>query len=667
MRRIGLAVPVLTLLVACTSATPPTSAPSDVPPAATALPGQSPAPNPATAVPSAAPSAAPPTLPPLPEAADLEPLPEPVALIEGAPQQQAEALVAALRQATTAEARLPVVMTMLLASGIPIRNLDGSAVPFEPAPSGPALDAWQVHALAALDPSRHARMHMKDLAELFFTDEEPDAGAFSKALSDDLTIAAFGADPAGQMWGWLVAALDPRSSILALTAAEQGDMMFNGLQLQLILQRLAVDLWLESEAAGASAIRLASRRGGGLDARNRGQQAPAPCAYSVTEESIMFGAEESGSRIMSGVLEYLENKGVSGLGGLGKAGAVADIVKFLAPYLLLTIDFELSEPPLVRTKSTAQDGERRQLAATLRFDTGNLQLINCFRLVFASLGFTFSLPQDGPLGNGSVSWEPGDGFERVQFYGGDTVHAQTDGSGIAIIGIEGRRQTVAVAPEAGRINTTAETLLTYRVKELSAGGDLYDATMALVDSKGNPGQLILKIALEGIQRAKWSSASFEFPVVDWGERWQTEIVIDERSSTGSIYYQWTGVMGVDSEGLITGDGQGIVTIIGTLCEDIGPDRHSEPVDWRIDGRHTFAFDGYKEGDVLNLLLPNATQSFVQSGDPGPCGFSAAFHQASAQATLATMIPIKLRAQQGTQSIPFGNGTTLTIRMEPVSD
>ena len=237
----------------------------------------------------------------------------------------------------------------------------------------------------------------------------------------------------------------------------------------------------------------------------------------------------------------------------------------------------------------------------------------------------------------------------------------TDDKGISIIGVEGRKQKNTVSQDAGRVNTDASILLTYAVKSTSLGGDLLDA----ISSGSNP----LSIALESLSRAKWSSASFTFPVVDWGERYLAEIVIDEKSDTGSIYFSWSGEMGIDSEGNIVGTGAGIVTIIGKLCTDIGPDGHSEAVDWRIDGTHTFAFDGTKQTDVLNLLLPNTGQTFKQSGNPGPCAINSALKQAGAQTTLVTMgqAPIRISARPGSQTIPFGEGTNVTINLQPISD
>ncbi|MEX2546861.1 MAG: hypothetical protein WD830_03625 [Chloroflexota bacterium] len=665
--RSGLVVATIVLAVIGCGAPAPSAAPSGAPatdsssqpitPATAPAPGATVGSGATGALPTPAPGPVA-TLPPLPDSADLTELPVPAALPEGVPQQQAEALVASLADATTTAERLPLVMTVLLASGIPILDENGARVPFDPPPSGPAMEAWEVHALAATDPSRHARITYRDFADLFPGTSDPDA--FVGAFSLDLRTAAFGADPAGQRWAFLVAARDPLGAIQAMAAGETDNMFFDGLQIQLVLHRLAVDLWRESlDQPSGHSITLAAYRLPGSGPAGV-SQAPLPCRHTDTEDKIVTVAEEGGSAAMGEVIGYLDDKGLAGMGALAKIGMAADIASFILPYLLLTIDFELSAPPLVRTKSTSTHGERRQLAATLRFDTGNLQLVNCFRLMFASMGMSFSLPQDGPLGNGSVSWVPYGGFERVQFYG-DPVHTRSDDRGIAIIGVEGRKQKNELAPTAGRVNTEASVLLTYRIKEQSLGGDLWDAA----SSAGSP----LNILLESLARAKWSSAGFTFPVVDWGERWQVEIVIEETSEGGSLYFQWQGVLGVDSEGIIVGEGVGAVTIIGKLCVDIGPDRHTEHVDWRMDGNFPFNFEGNKRNGVLHMLLPPGRMQFRTTGNPGPCKFDSAFKQAGAQALVAQLAnyPIQLAARAGTQSVPFGDQTTLTIRMEPVSD
>lgn len=666
MRVAAALLTVLMVTVACGGPQPPSSG---SPPATS--PG---APSQQLATPSGNPSTQPTPatdtpLPPLPDSADLPPLPAPAPLPEGAPQQQAEALNAQLALATTAEERVPLVMTMLLASGIPVIDEQGTPVAFEPAPSGMGVRAWEVHAIAAIDPARHVQMRAADMAELFIADASADEAAeLAAALAEDIRTSAFVADPDGQRWAHLLAQRDRRGWLAMMSDESGAELVLDGLQVALVINRLAGDVWREELAqAGGAVVRAAAYRppAGGLLVN---PAAPADeCRYTEREARIIKVAETVTKTAMSKVIGHIVDQGergllsgVSGLKSLKAASRMAGLAQFVLQYLLVKIDFELSDPPLVRTKSTSTDGERRQLAATLRFDTGNLHLLNCFRLMWASLGLSMSVPEAGPLANSGVSWEPDEGFDRVQFYG-DPVHAFTDGNGTAVIGIEGRRQKVALAPTAGRVETTASVLLTYQVKQTSLGKDLVAALSAATD--------VVKAFLGALERAKWASAGYAFPVVDWGERWQVEIVIDEQAPTGSTYFSWTGVMGIDSEGLVVGTGEGDVTIIGKLCVDIPPDGHSEAVDWRIDGEHTFAFDGYKEGDVIHVLLPNLSQSFRQSGDPGPCAFDAAVKQAGAQTLLLILGDppgIQLRAQQGTQQIPYGD-VTLTIRMEPVGD
>ena len=127
-------------------------------------------------------------------------------------------------------------MTALLASGIPIVDENGEAVPFEPAPVGPALQAWQVHALAAIDPARHAHMTVEDVLGLFVEEPTPaDVEGFRQALSLDIRTAGFTGDPAGQLWAWIVSARDPRGALLGMTATETENLVLDGLQLELLV------------------------------------------------------------------------------------------------------------------------------------------------------------------------------------------------------------------------------------------------------------------------------------------------------------------------------------------------------------------------------------------------------------------------------------------------
>ena len=88
-----------------------------------------------------------------------------------------------------------------------------------------------------------------------------------------------------------------------------------------------------------------------------------------------------------------------------KANAVLALIKLIAYYACLETDITISgNPPLVRTKSIYQPGERRTLTGTVRENTKNWQAVNCARIALNGANLDISLPNDGPVKGVKTQW-----------------------------------------------------------------------------------------------------------------------------------------------------------------------------------------------------------------------------------------------------------------------
>jgi len=64
-----------------------------------------------------------------------------------------------------------------------------------------------------------------------------------------------------------------------------------------------------------------------------------------------------------------------------------------------------------------QRGERRELTAKVRLDTGSGQFANCLRPMLNQLGLDFDMPPDGALEGATVEWKLVEGGEQVNTRG----------------------------------------------------------------------------------------------------------------------------------------------------------------------------------------------------------------------------------------------------------
>lgn len=330
--------------------------------------------------------------------------------------------------------------------------------------------------------------------------------------------AAAGAAGARHFWGQFLAALgrQPDGSNDLLTASDPGSVTLDAVQLSLLSQRLAGDLYAFGRSSEPSAATWTGR----------GQAAPTPPCSMGSVEGTIFDTSALGYGYGFGkLLEYLEEQGLGAAGSFARLSGVANLV---LSYVKLTWTLGAfhaaialdGAPPLVRTKQQRPaTGEQRQLTATLRMDTGQAQLVNCLRPMLNAAGLDLSLPSDGAIAGAELHWRGGMGFVQgtdlsgriVEFYG-DTQGQASDERGQGRIGVEGFGQEQALSDQAVPVLKQAAVTLSAVIQPANLVQDLLSATSAA--SGGLLG--VLQLPAEMLTRSSLAfESSYSFPVQDW--------------------------------------------------------------------------------------------------------------------------------------------------------
>src|SRR6476620_3914982 len=146
----------------------------------------------------------------------------------------------------------------------------------------------------------------------------------------------------------------------------------DAMQVSLILRRLAADLILVKGSKSqpdpaASPLDPASYAvEGGPFVQEGGDGSKPPCTLKELESQILDSNAYLAGKGFDTLLEYLNEHGMEGAGkfsaATSAANAVLAIVKLIAYYACLEADITMSgDPPLVRTQSQFQNGEKRTL------------------------------------------------------------------------------------------------------------------------------------------------------------------------------------------------------------------------------------------------------------------------------------------------------------------
>ena len=499
-------------------------------------------------------------------------LPAPLAQPAGTPEQAAAEL--AKRVMAEDEQSTAALLTALQMSGFSVRGDDGS-VAFESVKPGQGItiDAWEVAALAKLI-GDGMQIRLTALSNSFASTVPSLKGApVADLLLSGLRGAAQGNQPAMRFWADFIVELGRRSATpydLLASDLDTAKVDLDAVQVSLILRRLVADMMVlqrnkthKAEFAPAWEVASTSSRwksvpykfdGGTIrDAVWRPGRRPhlqfvqegggskLPCSLKELESQILDVTAYSYMKGFDKMLEYMSEHGMEGAESYGKAAsginAILALIKLLAYYACMETDITMSgEPPLVRTQSMYENGERRTLTATVRENIGKWQAMNCARIALNGANFDISLPNDGPVAGVKTQWMLTSGgtgvsnnamiYPFVEFVSPDgTPRIQdamvpisnasapkTDEEGHTTIDIEGVKQREKLSSPVPLMKQ-AEVRFTCSAKPVSMSQDIIDA---VGNGLGGPVGIFIGGPVEMLLRSDiHMSKKLLIPVKDW--------------------------------------------------------------------------------------------------------------------------------------------------------
>lgn len=620
-----------------------------------------------------------PTDPPLPASVDLGPLPGPIALLkDSTPAQQAVAIAQTI--ASSGDVSLRALESAFIASGIPVLDAND-----QPAPGsakfmgqklvGPGVHGWVLQVLAAQDALKRPTLSLADVAASLDA-TAPSLGKLDsgRRLLDDITTGTTSADPSVAFFSNLIVELGKvRDGKNLKLAASPADVQLDQVQVQLIAQRLALDVVLEAHVDPATAVVPHAPDPGGpapdaVLAVAHPEGAPPravlaatdnPCHVSGIDKTAVGLTEElltkalKGQKVFDKELKGLFSrlKDVEDLKKLGEelglseaeirtivksrkldqfadeskaivkyayylkwAQIVVDVAKLMLSFAFLDIEVSLEEGGmLVRTKQQRPAyGERKTLMARAVTDPGKSDYLNCLRLVVATLGLKLSVPQADPLAKRPVTWQGEKLFPNtVRFYGGDPTRQTTDVNGVTRMGVEGVGQPFPLPRKSRKVDRVGSVFITIAVKDMNLLDAVSDVTSVALSGPLLP----IKAALESLYRAKLAGRPGEFPVRDWGQRWNLTMTRREVGRDASFDLTYKAVLDVTGDGQATGTGS--AQLAGTGYCDVT--KNGKVVRITFSQTGTWAFDmigEVKDGILEVAMIERDLRFYSDAYSPG---------------------------------------------------
>jgi len=336
-------------------------------------------------------------------------LPPAAPLPEGDTDNQAAKLAMAV--STGDGHSVSALVTALYAAGFVIRRPDGQIDGASRPAHGLVIDAWQVAAMAKLYSDGYS-VPLDRLGAAFAKNvpefkDLPLATMLADGIRTDSQLTE---DPQLRFWAQFIIDLGRNSEnpYDLLTSETPAAVDLDAIQMQLILMHFANDLHkLETVSRPTTVGSIAPQGPRFVNASYRQPPADLPCSTSDPENLILDTTATATTNAFGPLAEYLGKHGFGGIGsygkGVGRAGLVLTVLKFISTYAALDVTISMEGSSLVRTKNKTPGG-RRKLTATVRSNTGNWQMLNCIRPALNLAGLDFSLPGDGPIANVKVTW-----------------------------------------------------------------------------------------------------------------------------------------------------------------------------------------------------------------------------------------------------------------------
>ncbi len=538
-------------------------------------------------------------------------LPEPLRKPTGSIDEMAAAL--AKQMSARDESSVPALLTAILTAGFGLRDRDRSVLQTVQPGQGLAFDTWEVAAMAKMyGESRSTQLTyvtygLKSIPEL-------KSVPLDSILLNGIRKHAQGEQPLLRFWARFIVELGRQQDepYDILVGADPKSVRLDAVQSALIMRRLIGDFYGFAERGKQASIDFSVDNLPGATAGrtviDKGQQTPffihagwngynslqfvrmrAPKSAILALQGSSCGSLGAGDEatILDAAATVITT-GWGGLLGLGepdgsaeKAGTYLNIAnillayfKFIATYAALETEITVENPPLVRTLNS-RPGERRQLTATVRMNTGGWDKINCYRTALnVATGLDFSLIKDGPLEGVELNWHlneggAGDSYSnrtgatgkhqivgfagnnspRIQSAGtqagiggggtsvGNLTRTKTNSEGKAQIYLEGSPKIPYVVEPAAPVMKQAIVSATIKMKGGDVKGDAVDIMGQVLSGVSG----LVTMPLELLYRTDWASSGYLIVPVE-----------DHESCTG----QWRGTITYSSNYKYAGSGEG---------------------------------------------------------------------------------------------------------------
>jgi hypothetical protein len=421
-----------------------------------------------------------------------------------------------------------LVEAALIAGGLSV--VGGPSAPG--ANFGPPLEPWEVESLAALEAS-HVRFPVADLGTAL-TSAVPHlttSGLDSAVVRTVLAAANASSPGTEQSLGQLLVDLGQTPLSGPFTPTGAGAVSFDGVQYALLLRSLATALAQTAVTHGATP----PPGGGAATAKGALSRALAPAGTAGgnlecnLSSGFQFGSDIAGyaaGGFWNKLTDVLEEKGF-GLAGawnkvLSGAGILLTYANLIVTFMVLKMEVKLDAGGRALDRTTnSTPGEQRTITATARYDTGNLQVVNCVHAVLNEVGLDFSVPQTGPVSEGSIYFRGLSGFEQpsglVEFAlqpGQQGLVVPTDENGEASVVVEGQAVKPPLPSDAVAVTKQAEIELAVRPKRPSLKNDLVDILGSAVAVLTDPTSVLSVPAQLVLRSHVFAATLFDFPVVD---------------------------------------------------------------------------------------------------------------------------------------------------------
>ena len=295
-----------------------------------------------------------------------------------------------------------------------------------------------------------------------------------------------------------------------------------------------------------------------------------------------------------------------------KANIVLSYYKLIAANMNIEAKIDIPEPmPLVRTKDF-DSGAVKIMTATFQIKYANSGAINCAgKAMKAISGLEVEVPDDGPLEEVPVKWEPLDRAENSPLYvdtfdGKDAYNQRTDKMGQNKIKLTGKPQKrdlsktpVVPVPKKDRWRVSVATEKMDAKKDLSK---IFFGGAGLKAGLGSVIVLIVELVPEMMGKMALKSYRVDVPVRDWepcSEDWGGTITY-----TKDLFKTTVVRSSRTSNGNSTGDGVSTtnnhvevnVTLNPRDPVQLAAKSPKNPANFQVEGYFIHKFEGKREAD-----------------------------------------------------------------------